>query len=201
MLELLQKIIKKNITPNQLLLLYALDDSLSFPQINPHLEIKGLKREGYIVMNEDMESGCEITKSGRKIMIDFNNYFIKAKKKTSIYIMGKNYAKKIEEYRELFPAKKLPSGKPARQNIKALTNNFRWFFETYGYTWDEIMTATKRYLNEYEVNDYLYMQTSQYFISKEDRSKIKQSQLADYCDMIREGVEEDNNSPFKERVV
>jgi len=39
MLELLQKIIKKNITPNQLLLLYALDDSLSFPQINPHLEV------------------------------------------------------------------------------------------------------------------------------------------------------------------
>ena len=201
MLELLQKIIKKNITPNQLLLLYALDDSLSFPQINPHLEIKGLKREGYVVMNEDTESGCEITESGRKIMIDFNNYFTKAKKRTSIYIMGKNYAKKIEEYRELFPAKKLPSGKPARQNIKALTNNFRWFFETYEYTWDEIMTATKRYLNEYEVNDYLYMQTSQYFISKEDRSKIKQSQLADYCDMIREGVEEDNNSPFKERVV
>ena len=80
MLELLQKIIKKNITPNQLLLLYALDDFLSFPQINPHLEIKGLKREGYIMMNEDTESGCEITESGRKIMIDFNNYFAKEKK-------------------------------------------------------------------------------------------------------------------------
>jgi|7_EtaG_2_1085326.scaffolds.fasta_scaffold01674_4 hypothetical protein len=201
MLELLQKIIKKNITPNQLLLLYALDDSLSFPQINPHLEVKGLKREGYIVMNEDMESGCEITESGRKIMIDFNNYFIKAKKITSIQLMGKSYTVAVQNYREMFPKMKLPSGKPARVNIKTLIDCFRWFFTNYNYSWEEIYKATRRYLNEYEDNNYMYMKTSQYFIVKTLPTKEKVSDLADYCDMIREGVEEDDNSPFKERVV
>jgi hypothetical protein len=201
MLELLQKIIKKNITPNQLLLLYALDDSLSFPQINPHLEIKGLKREGYIVMNEDIESGCEITKSGRKIMIDFNNYFVKAKKITSIQLMGKSYTVAVQNYRKMFPKMKLPSGKPARVNIKTLIDCFRWFFTNYNYSWEEIYKATRRYLNEYEDNDYMYMKTSQYFIVKTLPTKEKVSDLADYCDMIREGVEEDDNSPFKERVV
>ena len=61
--------------------------------------------------------------------------------------------------------------------------------------------ATRRYVNEYAQKDYLYMQTSQYFISKANQSKVKQSQLADYCDMIREGVEEEDNNHFSENVV
>ena len=200
MLELLQEIIKDKITPNQLLLLYAIDDAISFPQINPHLEIKGLKKEGYVDMNEDLSTGCELSEKGRALKLKYDNYFVKSKKKTNSLLMGKEYIKKVEEYRELWPAKKLPSGKPARVNVKTLTNNFKWFFQNYTYSWDEIMAATKRYLNEYEDQDYMYMQTSQYFISKADKSKVKQSQLADYCDMIKEGVEEDDNH-FKEKVV
>ena len=45
------------------------------------------------------------------------------------------------------------------------------------------------------------MQTSQYFISKEDKAKVKQSQLADYCDMIRDGVQEEDNNHFSENVI
>lgn len=201
MLELLQKILKEKITPNQFLLLYAIDSSLSFPQINPHLEVKGLVKEGYIIMNEDTETGCEITESGRKIMIDFNNYFAKAKKITSIQLMGKSYTVAVQNYREMFPKMKLPSGKPARVNIKTLIDCFRWFFANYNYSWEEIYKATRRYLNEYENNNYMYMKTSQYFIVKTLPTKEKVSDLADYCDMIKEGVEEDDNSPFKERVV
>tara|TARA_R110000765_G_scaffold221395_1_gene325326 strand:+ start:216 stop:449 length:234 start_codon:yes stop_codon:yes gene_type:complete len=77
MLELLQEIIKDKITPNQLLLLFAIDDSISFPQINPHLEIKGLKKEGYILMNEDLETGCELSDDGRRLKIKYDNFIIK----------------------------------------------------------------------------------------------------------------------------
>ena len=56
------------------------------------------------------------------------------------------------------------------------------------------------YVNEYSANNYLYMQNSQYFISKQDKHRVKRSQLADYCDMIREGVEIDTKH-FKEKVV
>tara|TARA_R110000851_G_scaffold258454_1_gene410912 strand:- start:1167 stop:1400 length:234 start_codon:yes stop_codon:yes gene_type:complete len=77
MLEVLQEIIKDKITPNQLLLLFAIDDSISFPQINPHLEIKGLKKEGYILMNEDLETGCELSDNGRRLKIKYDNFIIK----------------------------------------------------------------------------------------------------------------------------
>ena len=142
-----------------------------------------------------------ITKAGRDIIEKYDAYFKKAKRKTNVHLMGKKYVDLVEEYRKIFPAKKLPSGKPARVNVKTLINNFRWFFENYDYTWDEVIAATHRYVKEYRQNDYLYMQTSQYFISKANQSKVKQSQLADYCDMIREGVEEEDNNHFSENVV
>jgi len=195
----MQEILIDKLTPNQLLLLYAIDNSTSIDTINPHLEIKGLVIEKYV----DYEPGknVKITNKGREIITKYNAYFTKAKKKTNIHLMGKEYVDKVEEYRELFPAGKLPHGKPARVNVKTLINNFRWFFENYDYTWDEVIDATKRYVNEYAQKDYLYMQTSQYFISKADQSKVKQSQLADYCDMIRDGVEEEDNNHFSENVV
>ena len=200
MLEIFQEILKDKITPNQLLLLYAIDESISFPQINIHLEARGLRKEGYIIMNEDLDTGCELSDDGRRLKIKYDNYFIKVKKKTNSILMGKDYVKKVEEWRELWPAKKLPSGKPARTNVRTLTNNFKWFFQNYNYTWEEIFKATNKYIDEYELNNYLYMKTSQYFIAKSDSSRVKISELADYCDMLKEGLDDDINH-FKEKVV
>lgn len=147
-----------------------------------------------------LESDGSLTVKGKKIIVRFENYFIKAKKRTSIQLMGKNFASRLNEYREVFPAGKLPSGKPARVNIKTLENSFRWFFENYDFSWDEVIDATKMYVNEYRDREYMYMKTSQYFIAKEGKNKVKSSDLADYCDMIRDGVEPEDNH-FKEKVV
>lgn len=101
MLELLEEILKDKITPNQLLLLYGLDESIHFPQINPHLEIRGLKNEGYIIMNEDVDTGVELSTKGRQLKIKYDNYFLKSKKNTNSILMGKDYVKKVEEYRDI----------------------------------------------------------------------------------------------------
>ena len=142
----------------------------------------------------------DLTDKAKKIIIKFENYFVKAKKRTTIQLMGKDFAEKLNLYRKIFPAGKLPSGKPARVNVKTLENSFRWFFENYDFTWDEIIKATKMYVNYYEDRQYMYMKTSLYFVGKEDKSKIKSSELADYCDMIKDGVKPQDN-PFKEKVV
>ena len=44
------------------------------------------------------------------------------------------------------------------------------------------------------------MSTSQYFVAKQDKHKVKTSALADYCDMIVDGVETEIHK-FKEKVV
>ena len=74
-------------------------------------------------------------------------------------------------------------------------------FDTYDYTWEEVSHATVMYLQEYKAKDYMYMKTSHYFICKTDKNKVKHSELADYCDMIRDGVEVEEIKHFKENEV
>ena len=158
---------------------------------------KALVDNNYI---EHTDGVYKLTRHGKLIIINLDNYFIKAKKKTDIQLMGKNFLDKINQYREIFPAKKLPSGKLARNNVKALADAFRWFFETYDHKWEDVVKATKMYVNEYRDSDYMYMQTSQYFICKQDKHRVKHSTLADYCDMILEGISTEDEH-FKENVV
>ena len=142
-----------------------------------------------------------LTEKGKRMCAKYDNYFNVSKKRTNKQLMGKDYNKMLKMYREAFPAGKLPSGKPGRQNIKTLENAFRWFFEAYDYTWEEVTHATVMYLNQYRDNNWMYMKTSQYFICKSDKNKVKHSELADYCDMVRDGVEIQDDQPFKEKVV
>jgi len=160
-----------------------------------------LVKEGYVAQHKkENKTSYTVTTSGRGIIRKYDNYFVRAKKKTNIQLMGKDFADKLENYRNVFPPGKLPSGTPARQNIRSLETAFRWFFECYDFTWEEIIKASRMYVNEFEDKEYLYMKNSQYFISKQDKNKIKHSDLADYCDMIRDGIIDQPNH-FKDNVV
>tara|TARA_R100000084_G_scaffold25287_1_gene9013 strand:- start:4037 stop:4618 length:582 start_codon:yes stop_codon:yes gene_type:complete len=193
MWNLFLKIQKYGITPNQCMILFAFNEGVT-PSTCEAADMLALFEEGYITKEKS------ITPQGKKIIVTLDNYFTVNKKKTTKQLLGKSGALNINQYRDIFPKGKLPSGVPARNNIKILTENFRWFFAEYDYSWEEVMKATKMYVNEYQKNNYMYMQNSQYFISKQDKHKVKTSKLADYCDMIRDGIvnEEDH---FKEKVV
>ena len=197
MWELFQKIIVEKITPNQMLMLYSMKEKTSVPSLSSDKEIPNLIKQGFLIKEDSI---YKLTPEAKKLIIKLDNYFIKAKKKTNIQLMGKDYSSMIEQYRTIFPAGKLPHGKPARQNVKALGESFRWFFETYDHDWQAVIKATKMYVNEYRSNNYMYMSTSQYFVAKQDKHKVKTSALADYCDMIVDGVETEIHT-FKEKVV
>jgi hypothetical protein len=192
MWELLQKILKQNVTPNQCFLLFSIYNKTT-PSSYEKSDYDVLIELGYI-------KDKKITTSGMKVINYLDSYFTVKKKKTEKELLGEEGLNNIKAYRELFPKGKLPSGVPARNNIKILTENFRWFFGEYDYSWEEILNATRMYVNEYRANNYLYMNNSQYFISKQDKHKVKTSKLSDYCDMIRDGVSTEQEY-FKEKVV
>tara|TARA_R110000850_G_scaffold19063_1_gene58362 strand:- start:33 stop:623 length:591 start_codon:yes stop_codon:yes gene_type:complete len=196
MWEMFQKILNAKVTPNQLQILFGIKLGVSLPYITKQ-DTYDLVHAGYL---DKIDSRYQLTKEAKLLIIKMDNYFIKAKKKTDIQLMGKDFLDMINNYRLVFPAKKLPSGKPARNNVKALGEAFRWFFDTYDHDWAIIHKATKMYVNEYRDADYMYMQTSQYFICKQDKHRVKHSTLADYCDMILEGVSTEDEH-FKENVV
>jgi hypothetical protein len=190
--------LKDKLTPNQLLVLIGIKNSISFPIKYKQDDAKKLIELGLVMYKKPKFT---LTAKGTKLCIKYDNLYAIRKKRSSIQLMGKGYGEMLKIYREAFPAGKLPSGKPGRQNIKTLENAFRWFFDTYEYTWEEVAHATVMYVNEYKEKDYLYMKTSQYFICKSDKNKVKHSELADYCDMIRDGVEIETKEHFKEKVV
>ena len=198
MLELFQKILKDKLTPNQLLLLYGIKNSITFPIKYKEDDAKKLIELGLL---EYKKPKFTLTAKGKSICVKYNQYFKVSKKRTTTQLLGKGYSEMLKIYREAFPAGKLPSGKPGRQNVKTLENAFRWFFDTYDYTWEEVVYATIMYVREYESKEYMYMKTSQYFICKSDKNKVKHSELADYCDMVRDGVTEIEKDHFKENVV
>ena len=178
--------------------MYGIKNSISFPISNKKEDATRLIELGLVTYKKPKFT---ITAKGKSICVKYNQYFGAAKKRTSNQLLGKGFPEMLKTYREAFPTGKLPSGKPARVNVKTLENAFRWFFETYDYTWEEVAHATVMYLQEYKEKDYLYMKTSQYFICKQDKHKVKHSELADYCDMIRDGVTLETREHFKEKVV
>ena len=196
MWELFKIIFNNKLTPNQAAILVAMKLKIALSKV-PQTDKDTLLQLNYLTLKDGK---YELTAIAQTFIIHLDNYFIKAKKKTDIQLMGKNFFEKINIYREIFPNIKLPSGKPARVNIKMLSESFRWFFETYDYTWDQVIEATKLYVNEFRDAEYMYMQTSQYFICKQDKHKVKSSTLADYCDMIRDGIDTEQKT-FKEKVV
>jgi len=196
MWELFQIMLKNNLTPNQVLLLFGIKQGVSLPQITIDDKL-ALEKLGFLILDNGKYT---MSAEAKSLIVHLDNYFTKAKKKTDAQLMGQDFVDKINIYREVFPNIKLPSGKPARVNVKMLSESFRWLFETYDYTWEQIIKATKMYVNEYRDAQYMYMQTSQYFICKQDKHKVKSSTLADYCDMIKDGVETESKH-FKENVI
>lgn len=98
--------------------------------------------------------------------------------------LSDDYIKNIVTYRDLFPRRVLPSGKPARCSVIDLKRRFDWFITQYEYDWDTILKATENYVNYYEQEDYKFMQTSAFFIKKADREKIVSSSLSEWCEQV-----------------
>lgn len=184
-----------NIAPNTFYVLYCISKSLkpdSFVQSS--VEVTRLQSDNWLT--EDLK----LTEKSVIFIQEIDSYFKKSKKKTSSNLMGDSFLDWIKMYNEIFPNRKLSSGKYARVNVKTLENSFRWFFENYSYSWEVVIKATEKYVDEYSIRRYEYMRTSQYFIRKQNTDKTWDSELATYCDLVENGYDEEANY-FKETVV
>jgi hypothetical protein len=191
--EIFNKLTKEELTPNSFYVLYCIKNNTKPNNfVNSSLAVTKLKQEGWL------EENLQLTSKSIIFTTEIDGYFKKAKKKTTKDLLGDNFTNNIKVYVEIFPNRKLSSGKYARVNPKNLENSFRWFFENYDYDWDMIFKATKKYIYDYSLKNYEYMRTSQYFIRKQNTDKTYDSELADYCNMI-DNVLDDEVVFIKER--
>lgn len=194
MVDIFSKLLKVGLTPNSFYVLYCIKEKLTIANfVNKAIECKKLQSDAWL------DNNLELTSKSIIFITEIDSFFRKNKKKTSKDLLGNEFLDKIEEYNKTFPNKKLSSGKYARVNPKTLENAFRWFFENYDYDWDTILKATSKYVDEYSIRRYEYMRTSQYFIRKQNTDKTWDSDLATYCELIKDG-EDDIVDYFKDRI-
>ena len=122
--------IQLGLTPNSFYVLYCIkENTVPHSSVNKQLECNRLQLNNWLT--EDLQ----LTDKSLIFTSEIDGYFKKSKKKTSKDLMGQNFMQNIEAYVNIFPNKKLSSGKYARIPPKNLENAFRWFFDTYGYSW------------------------------------------------------------------
>jgi hypothetical protein len=187
MTEIFTKLIQHGLTPNTFYVLYCIKEKIvPHKFVNKELECKRLQNDLWLT------NDLQLTDKSIIFITEIDGYFKKSKKKTSKDLMGHNFMQNIEAYVNIFPNKKLSSGKYARVPAKNLENAFRWFFDTYDYSWETIFEATQKFVNEYESKNYEYMRNSQYFLRKQsiiDRSW--DSDLATYCEFLNNNPDDD----------
>ena len=176
--QLWSPLIKHGISPNQIYLLdcYA-NGIIPTSIINENADKLTCQVKGLLDINN------KITPLGVMVLNEFETYLVKRKKKVTQEVLGENFLQRVQEYRDAFPSRRLPSGELARQSVKELQDKFVWFFKTYPeYDWDLILDATDYYNILFEKKGYMYMATSSYFIKKTNpQTKETTSKLADYC--------------------
>jgi len=180
----------------------AMHEGIGTVLINAHAELRALTVDKWIKCNEPkltwtlQQKAIDLidqVESGVKVM----------KKKASTQVLGDDYDEKISQYLSIFPKIKLPSKKYAWVHPKNLETAFKWFFENYKFDWDTILEATEKYVEEFRQNNYLYMQTSKYFIRKQEGTeKTFVSTLADYCNAVQTGeMDSETKKHFPIKVV
>ena len=195
LLEMFNLIVQPGLTPNQFYLMYCMKEGIASININLHQELRSLQH------GEWLSPDNKLTPKAHSVLQQVEAYFRVQKKKTTNQVLGKDYGDNIDKYLLLFPKMKLPSGKAARSDKRNCETAFKWFFENHQYSWETILKASAAYVDEYERNNYLYMQTSQYFIRKQLADKTWGSELANWCSVIENGDIQESTNPFTEKVV
>lgn len=196
LLILFNKIVGENLTLNQFYLLYCLHQGLAPSSLNVHQEIRSLITGDWVTENEGKYT---LNPKSLSLITAVESYFSVQYKKSNMSIMGNDFEENAKKYNEIFPRMKLPSNKPARSPIKEVVAALREFFKEYDYTWDIVHAAAAYYIEEEQKKGFKYTRTSRYFIRKQDQDKTWISDLAGYCELVKNG-EDGDNPKFIEKV-
>lgn len=192
LLIMFNKIIEDKLTPNQFYMLYCMKEGISPPLINMHQEIRTLVNDEWLKDETNAEDyKYSLNPKAMSIIANVESYFNIMYKKSNMSILGPDFEHNAQKYNELFPKMKLPSNKPARSPIKEIISAFREFFKDYDYSWDIIHEAAAYYIEEERNKGFKYTRTSRYFIRKQDSDKTWISDLAAYCELVKNGEDFD----------
>lgn len=178
--------LKNNLTADEVLCLISLLTKSDMEGAK-----KSLVDKGFITQDGDLFGGYRITRAGadamNNIIIDSDDKVPKVTDKDLEVLAGEMRAIYPKGYQQEYPVKMYPW----RCSIGEVKDRLRKFWFKFGseYTNEEILEATKRYVER--MSGQRFMQTLKYFIwKKNDADGSYGSALANEIDAMREGEEE-----------
>lgn len=195
-------LVKNEVTPNGLFILHCLHKKYSYANyVNTMTELYRLEMHGFVVKNQnDFGTMYNLTSKGLYFLKESEDMLVTQKRVKENKIPFEDWQENINAYNQMFPkGKKEGSSVSFRTSPKELHDKFKWFFAEYpDYNWDIVLKATAEYVKVFdETSDYRYMQTSKYFIKKDDKNKNTTSTLATMCYNIIEGNLNDVSDNYK----
>ena len=177
-----------SVSPNGLYVLNAMHEKFYHHKyVNLITEQYRLELSGHLKKND--VGKYELTNKGLMLIRD-SQKFLKSSRTSKKKVPFEEWKDNIQAFNEMFPKGRRPGSSVGyRTPPKELYSRFAWFFEEYPeYDWDMVLNATEKYVKVFdENNDYTYLQSSKYFIKKDDRNKNTTSTLGSICFMITEG--------------
>lgn len=202
MKELYDFLAKNDITPNGLYVLHCLNKNYSHANyVNTQTELYRLTMSQLVIKKvDDFGTKYVITTKGNHLLKEAEELLVVGKRAKKNEVPFADWEQKIIAYNEMFPkGKKAGSSVSFRTNPKELYEKFKWFFaENPDYTWELVMKATADYVKSFDESmEYTYMQTSKYFIKKEDKNRNVTSTLGSMCYNILEGNTEEVSDGYR----
>lgn len=183
-------LVSHGLTPNGYYVLHATKNGYYHDKyVNIRTEQHRLSLTGFLDEDGDKytltSKAFDVLKNSEKLMIEVSKKIKKVPYGT--------WTDEINEFNNLFPKGKRDGSTIAyRTNPKELHERFCWFFETYPeYNWEMVLNASRKYVQVVSENDVKFLQTSKYFIKKQDKNLEITSTLASLCWNIVEGNDED----------
>ncbi|GEM_PF-2998307 len=158
-------------------LLFLVDDSDKSKRLI--IQYYELMRKGLVVESEDSNKfAFVLTDKGKKLVENIE--CLNKPKATSA-------DEWIDQWLDLFPKGVKSGGKLLRSDKKSCLTKMNKFLKEYSFSQDEIMDATKAYLDEREKDDWKYCKCATYFISKLGEG----SSLAEWCETTKDEPKEE----------
>jgi len=200
MKDLYDFLVKNKVSPNGLFVLHCTHNGYMYPNyVNFNHEQYRLEITGHLIKeNTGISTVYKITEKGLHLLREAEHTLTKMKRAKKA-IPLQEWEDNVVKYNEMFPkGKKEGSSISFRTNPRELMDRFMWFFKEYPeYTWEHVFQATEKYVNTFdEASGFTYMQTSKYFIKKDDKSKTTTSTLATMCYNIVEGNDTEVHSGY-----
>ncbi|TXG81476.1 MAG: hypothetical protein E6R13_06105 [Spirochaetes bacterium] len=166
----LSNLVKLNITPDLYFILYCLVNNIDYPWKTEDYDsqIKYLEDNHFISIKDDVI----IIRGKTELLFDVQKESLKQE-----YIS--NELDWVQEYIDLWPKGIKSGNRLIRPNLTSAKNKLNTFINKYKYSKEDILKATKKYINEFAEHNYKMITCGDYFIEK-----FGSSLLASYIDNL-----------------